>query len=80
MKIQSNLLLKGRGVVIAQYSVATELNNICSVNFNNNKNKSLSTLTGKMKYLESINFKPEIVNTFDIQAWEGMKQVAMINE
>lgn len=33
-----------------------------------------------MKYLESIDFEPAKVNTFDIQTCEGMKQVAMINE
>lgn len=33
-----------------------------------------------MKYLESINFDPVKINTFDIETCEGMKQVAMINE
>lgn len=51
-----------------------------SVNFNNNKSKGASTLSGKIKRLNEIGFRDAKINTFDIGSCEGMMQVALISE
>lgn len=63
-------------------SSATALakDNGISVNYNNNKSKGASTLSGKMKKMHEIGLWDAKINTYDIGTSEGMLQVAMINE
>lgn len=51
-----------------------------SVNYNNNKSKGASTLSGKMKKMYEIGLWDAKINTYDIGTCEGMKQVALLNE
>lgn len=51
-----------------------------SVNFNNNKSKGASTLSGKIKKLTEIGLRSAEINGFDIGTCKGMQQVAEISE
>lgn len=51
-----------------------------SVNYNNNKSKGASTLSGKMKKLRELGLREQKINSFDIGTCQGMRQVAEISE
>lgn len=51
-----------------------------SVNYNNNRSKGASTLSGKMKKMYEIGLWDAKINTYDIGTCEGMQQVAYLNE
>ena len=77
--IQSALVSKDRGIYI-QHRVASVVKHKGSVNFNNNKSKGASTLSGKIKKLTEIGLRSAEINGLDIGTCKSMQQVAEISE
>jgi hypothetical protein len=62
-------------------ALALAKDNGISVNHNNNKSKGSGTLTGTIKKLQEIGLSEAMINLFDIETSEGIRQVAnMSNE